>query len=159
MAAIPSLEEVFSRCRVAESDLQCAYPYELRINVAKRLTNWREFGYSAGIPREKIEAIERDQPSEEVKRIIALDTWHQLHGSAATCLKLVKALFASDRVDLAEEVCRGVAAEKATPSSESALPRGEEEEENSASGRQMAQIVCNIFRLHSMRFKFLSNLH
>ena len=142
MAAIPSLEEVFSRCKVTENDLQLACPRELRINLAKRLTNWRVFSYRVGIPREKIEAIERDQPSEEVKRIVAVDTWHQLHGSGATCLKLVKALYASERVDLVEEVCRGVAAEKATPSSESALPR---REDDSASGRQMAQIVCNLF--------------
>lgn len=108
MAAHLRFEEVLSLYGLKENDLECPCPQELKLNITDKIANWQVFGRKLGISSQKIVAIERENRTEDEKKIILLDVWEQLFGSDATCLKLAKALFDCQRRDLTEEICKEV---------------------------------------------------
>ena len=109
MDNVPTIEELLSHCGVKKSDLECRCPGELKIEIAKKLSDWKVFGRTLGIAQERIEAIDRENHTEDQRKIALLDTWDQKFGSDATCLKLVTALHSCRRRDLIEDVvCKAV---------------------------------------------------
>ena len=57
-------------------------------------------GHYLGIPSEKLKAIEREDYTEDQRKVALLETWRKGEGRSATCWKLVNALDKHGRQDL-----------------------------------------------------------
>lgn len=74
------------------------------LEVAKKLSQWRNVARWLGFKPSCIEALERNQFDEEGKKIQMLTTWKQREGHDATYHTLASVLLKAARTDLAETV-------------------------------------------------------
>ena len=81
-------------------------------------------GHYLTMPSEELKAIERENDTENLRKVAMLDTWHKREGKAASCWKLANALFQHGRRDLIESLCKAVlSAEESSQRNESAEDR------------------------------------
>ena len=102
----PSLEDVISRYGLAKEKLQEKCSQAIRLKIAAKLEDWKMAGRYLNIPSEKLKAIERDNDSEDQRRVAMLDAWHEREGECASYLRLADALYQHGRRDLIELLCK-----------------------------------------------------
>ena len=85
------------------------------IKIAEKVVDWKMLGYVLGLPREKISAIDRDNQTEDQRKVALFDEWKSIEGSKATYLKLAEALCVRDRIDIVELLCNRVQSHETTP--------------------------------------------
>ena len=104
----PSLKELLSYHGLKEADLESICSREVRNGVAMKLVDWKMVGYGFNFPREKLAAIDRENETEDQRKIALLDAWSKIEASRATYLGLARVLHQRDRNDLVEFLCEKV---------------------------------------------------
>ena len=108
MMATPSLEDLISHYGLKKKDLRFVCPRRVRDRIATKLIDWKIAGRFFDFPREKLAAIERDNDTEEQRRIALLDAWGEREGKGATCFKLAEVLHQRERGDLVGLLCDAI---------------------------------------------------
>ena len=101
----PSLEDIISRRGLAKEKLQEKCSQAIRLKIAAKLEDWKMVGRYLNVPSEKLTAIERENHTEDQRRVGILDTWHKREGEDASYLRLADALYQQGRRDLVELLC------------------------------------------------------
>ena len=92
-----TLGEILSRLGLAEKLLQEDCSKEIRLKIALRLEDWKMVGHFLDIPSEKLKAIERENDTEDQRKVAMLDTWSKREGRGANCWRLANALYQHGR--------------------------------------------------------------
>ena len=103
--ATPTLKDLISHHGLKEKDLWLVCPRRVRDKIALKLADWKTAGRFFDFPREKLAAIERDNDTEEQRRVALLDAWGEREGKGATCFKLAEVLHQRERGDLVGVLC------------------------------------------------------
>ena len=101
----PSLDDILSRHGLQRECLDRECPRDVRMKIAEELSNWKMVGHCFKFTPVKIKDIERDNHSEEERKVALLDAWGQREVSEATYLKLADVLHRRNRRDLVEFLC------------------------------------------------------
>ena len=109
-----SLTDIFDHCELKKGDLERECPREIRVNIALKLTDWRVFGNILLIPKEKLASIDQENQSEDQKKIILLESWHEKESKRATCLMLANKLNIHNRGDLVAHLCELIKSHRKT---------------------------------------------
>ena len=88
-----------------ETDLDKECSQSIRNDIATKIINWKMIGHHLGIPDEKLVAIQRDNDTDEERRVDLLNTWHQREGCRATYRQLMNAFLQQGRRNLANSLC------------------------------------------------------
>ena len=96
----PSLEDVLSRHGLEKAMLESQCPRKVRLEIAKQLLDWKMVGHNFEFPSWKIREIERDNDTEELRKVALLEAWKEREGAEATYLKLAGVLHRRNRNDL-----------------------------------------------------------
>ena len=84
------------------------YSQDMILKIAAKLSDWEMAGHYLSIPSEKLKAIDRENYSEDQRKVAMLDTWHKREGGGASYWRLANALYQHGRRDLVESLCRAV---------------------------------------------------
>ena len=103
--ATPTLNEILSCHDLQTKDVNRECSKGIRYEISVKIVKWKMIGRLLGISEEKLAAIQVDNNTEDERRVVMLNTWHQKHGSQATCLSLMIALYKHQCCDLIEELC------------------------------------------------------
>ena len=109
--AEPSLEDIVSLCGLTRERLQKECSQDMILKIAAKLADWKMVGHYLNIPSEKLKAIERENDTEDQRKVAMLETWQKREGKAASYWRLADALGQRGRRDLVESLCRGIAAQ------------------------------------------------
>lgn len=102
----PNLEDILSRYRLNEEDLDRECPRNVMLEVAVKLDDWQMFGYFLYYSKETLRKIEIENRTEDQRKVALLDDWRRREGKDATYLKLARVLYRRDRRDLVEFLCQ-----------------------------------------------------
>ena len=80
-------------------------PRKVRDRIALKLEDWKMVGRCLKFPPEKLKAIDRENETEDQRRVALLDDWSKREGKGATYLKLAEVLHQRGRGDLVEMLC------------------------------------------------------
>ena len=120
----PCLEDILSHHGLEKKDLERQCPPGIRITIATKLVDWKTTGHYFGVPAEKLAAIDRENATEDQRRIALLDSWEKREGRNASCLKLADVLHRRERRDLVELLCTEVKLSLTLTKKENALSGG-----------------------------------
>ena len=98
----PSLEDLISRHGLTRDDFDRVCPRNVRHNVAVKLVDWKMVGHCFSFPKEKLAAIDRENDTEDLRKVALLDSWSDREGKGATYMKLADVLHQRERNDLVE---------------------------------------------------------
>ena len=104
-ASCPSLEDLLSHYELQRKDLEAVCPQEVRDRIALKLEDWKMVGRFLKFPPEKLKAIDRENETEDQRRVALLDEWGKREGKGATYLKLAEVLHQRGRSDLVGILC------------------------------------------------------
>ena len=102
----PTMNDILSHYDLTEEHLKKECPPEVRLRIAKELSEWNLVGRYLGISKQDLTAIGRQYDTEAQKKVAMFDIWHESEGSSATYLKLANALRQHVRKDLVELLCQ-----------------------------------------------------
>ena len=105
MATALSLEEVLSQYGLKRKDLEAVCPRDVRNKVAVELIDWKMVGHCFDFSRAKLEAIDRENQTEDQRKVALLDAWGESEGKGATYFKLAEILHRRGRRDLVQMLC------------------------------------------------------
>ena len=104
MAAI-TLDDLLKQTDICTEKLnECTSNEHIR-EIAKFLTSWRKVATYLGLDGNDLDAIEREERDEHMKKIKALQKWKGKFGFKASYRKLVEVLLSLAMADVAEEIC------------------------------------------------------
>ena len=106
-----TFEDILSACGLTKEKLQRECSREIVLEIATKLRDWKMVGSYLNIPPEQLTAIERENYTENQRKVAMLDTWHEREGTAASYMRLTSALYRHGRRDLIESLCKAVAAQ------------------------------------------------
>lgn len=109
------LEDIISRCGLTSERLHKECSREVTLKIAAKLEDWKMVGNYLSMPSEKLKAIERENDTEDLRKVAMLDTWHKGEGTAASYWKLANAMYQHGRRDLVESLCKAIAAQSSEP--------------------------------------------
>ena len=101
----PSLDEIIAHHGLTAPHLQQKCPREIRIQIAEKVVDWKMIGAYFGIGKEKLAAIDRDNNTEDQRKVALFDAWSEKDGKDATFFKLADVLHRRQRRDLVELLC------------------------------------------------------
>ena len=104
----PTLEDILSRHGLKEKDLERECPRDIRHRIAAKIIDWKMVGYFLEFPAEKLAAIDRENDTEDQRKVVLLDSWGKREGRKASFLKLATVLHRRERADLVELLCVNV---------------------------------------------------
>ena len=104
-SSFPSLEEIISCNGLTHKDLESVCPRDVRLEVALKIVEWKMFGRYLNVPEEKLVAIDRENYTEDQRRVDLLDTWSNREGEGASYLKLAHASHLQGDNYLVEFLC------------------------------------------------------
>ena len=133
------LEQILSTYEVEGGHLNRECPRVVAIKIAEKVLDWKMLGYVLGLPREKVLAIDRDNQTEDQRKVAMFDEWKSFKGSDSTYLKLAEALCVRNRIDIVELLCNLFQSHVTTPT-EMASP---EEQPNVLAEAGMSCLVCS----------------
>ena len=110
-----TLEDILSACGLAKERLQEECSREIILKIAAKLKDWKMVGHYLNIPPERLTAIDRENHTENQRKVAMFDTWHEREGKAASCMRLTSALYQQGRRDLVESLCKAIAAQSSEP--------------------------------------------
>ena len=102
---VDSLDGILSRYGLQTKDLERECSQEVKVRIAKRLTDWKTLGRCLNFSKEKLATIDLENETEEQRKIALLEAWSEKEGQSASFLKLADALFRRQRRDLVELLC------------------------------------------------------
>ena len=102
------LEDIVSRCGLTSERLHEECSREIVLEIATKLKDWKMVGNYLSMPSEKLKAIERENDTEDQRKVAMLDTWREREGAAASYWKLANALYQHGRRDLVEILCKAI---------------------------------------------------
>ena len=100
-----SLEEILSQYGLKRKDLEVVCPRDVRNKVAVELVDWKMVGHFFDFSRAKLEAINRENQTEDQRKVALLDAWGERDGREATYFKLAEVLHRRERGDLVQTLC------------------------------------------------------
>ena len=115
-----SFEQFILTNGVKRSHLNQECPRVVAIKIADKVIDWKMLGNVLGLPREKISAIERENQTEDQRKVAVFDEWKSSKGSEATYLELAEAMYDRHRRDLVEMLCYLFKKHETTPTEVSA---------------------------------------
>ena len=80
-------------------------PRDVRNKVVIELVDWKMVGNCFNFSRAKLEAIDRENQTEDQRKVALLDTWVEREGKGATYLKFAEVLYERGRTDLVQVLC------------------------------------------------------
>ena len=105
MAGI-TLDELLKETDVCTEKLsECTSDEHIR-EIAIFLTSWRKVAAYLGLDENDLDAIEREERDEHMKKLKALQKWKSKFGFKASYRKLIRVLLSLSMADVAEETCR-----------------------------------------------------
>ena len=105
MAAI-TLDVLLKETDICTEKLsECTSDEHIR-EIAIFLTSWRKVAAYLGLNENDLEAIEREERDEHMKKLKALQKWKGKFGFTASYRKLVIVLLSLSMADVAERICR-----------------------------------------------------
>ena len=105
MAAI-TVDELLNETEIHPGKLnECISDDHLHA-VALFLTSWRKVAAYLELSESDMDAIEREERDDQMKKLKVLQKWKGKFGFKATYKKLVEVLLSLGRADVAEQVCR-----------------------------------------------------
>ena len=111
----PTLENLLYRHGLKSTDLMLACPRDVRHEVAVKIVDWKMVGHCFSVPKEKLAAIDRDNETEDQRRVALLESWSEREGSEASYFKLASVLHQRNRNDLVDLLCDKVLTVKTKP--------------------------------------------
>ena len=105
MAAI-TLEELLEEVGVCPEELNESISDDHLREIGIFLTSWRNVAAYLELSESDLDAIEREEKDEQMKKLKALQKWKGKFGFKATYRKLVEILLSLAMADVAEKVCR-----------------------------------------------------
>ena len=105
MAAI-TLEELLEEVGVCPEKLNESISDDHLREIGIFLTSWRKVAAYLELSESDLDAIEREEKDEQMKKLKALQKWKGKFGFKATYRKLVEILLSLAMADVAEKVCR-----------------------------------------------------
>ena len=109
--------DILSRLGLAEKLLREDCSKEIRLKIALKLEDWKMVGHFLDIPSEKLKAIERENDTEDQRKVAMLDTWNKRNCGGASYWRLTNALYQHGRRDLVESLCKAMLSSSAEESS------------------------------------------
>lgn len=103
---LPDIERRFHLSQ-GHLDKQCTTEHVL--HIAGQLKSWELLAPHLGLDDRQIEAIKRNNDTEEGRRAATLVKWKEVYAFRATYKMIINALLAIERADLATEVCTLIA--------------------------------------------------
>ena len=110
----PPLAEILSLHGLEESDLDRECLRQDRIEIAVKLEDWEMVGYFLDFPQEKLKDINRENQTQELRKVALLEAWGRREGKKATYLRLARVLHCRQRCDLVEVLCERLSSLKST---------------------------------------------
>jgi hypothetical protein len=101
----PTLDEILLRHGLKTTDLDKQCPLEVRNEVAVKITDWKAVGRCFNFSVEKIQRIDRENRSQDQRKVALLGAWSEREGERATYLKLAEVFHRRKRQDLVEFLC------------------------------------------------------
>ena len=101
----PTLKDILFHQELEEKDLERECPRDIRDTIASKIIDWKMAGRYLGFPAEKLAAIDRENDTEDQRKVALLDSWGKREGKGASFLKLATALHHRERRDLVELLC------------------------------------------------------
>ena len=108
------LEEILSKHGLTKEELDKRCSNSVRYKIAIKVIKWKMLGHYFGIPEETLVAIQKENGSEEERRVALLNTWHTQEGDRATNRRLIHALYHRERRDLMNILCQLIKSESNT---------------------------------------------
>jgi GTP-dependent phosphoenolpyruvate carboxykinase len=93
----PTLNDIISHHNLKEEHLQRVCSQNVRLKIAKKLNDWKMLGVYLKLTEPDLTAIDRDNTTEDQRRVATLNTWHKREGRNATYLRLAGALYERGR--------------------------------------------------------------
>jgi hypothetical protein len=100
-----TLDDIISDYNLKQEHLQRVCSQNVRLRIAKELTDWKMLGHYLKLTEADLIAIKRENDTEALRRVAMLNTWHEREGYKATYLKLAGALYEHGRRDLVGLLC------------------------------------------------------
>ena len=100
-----SIEEIEEYMGPQKDDLDSECKERIMLDVSKKISNWKEIAPRLHMQKSDIEAIDREQMTEDQKRNALLTRWYQKRAFKATYKELVTAFLDEGRADLARFLC------------------------------------------------------
>ena len=113
-SSAPSLEKIISRHGLTRKDLESVCPRDVRREVALKIKDWKMVGHFFNIPEEKLTAIDRQNDTEDQRKVALLDPWSNREGEEASYLKLAHVLHQRERNDLVGFLCDRIVEKRAS---------------------------------------------
>ena len=104
----PTLKDILFRHGLEERDLERECPRDIRHRIAAKIKDWKMVGYYLEFSAERLAAIDRENDTEDQRKVALLDSWGNREGRGASFLKLADALHRRERADLVELLCENV---------------------------------------------------
>ena len=104
-----TLSDLVGQFNVPQDSLNRKFTDEHALQFSVNLTTWERLAPHLGLSKQQIEAIKRDNNSEEEKRAATLKKWKECFAFRATYRNLIEALLAIERADLASDLCELIA--------------------------------------------------
>ena len=145
-----NLKDIVARCGLTKERLQEECSREVSLKIATKLDDWKMVGHYLGIPPEKLKAIERENDTEDQRKVALLDTWRKGEGRGATYWKLANALYEHGRRDLVELLCKAISSSSEEESSgkQSLIKEVSTEDHTALSSEENVPKNCETGRYH-----------
>ena len=104
-SARPTLNDILLHHNLEREHLHKECPPDVRLMIAKEVSEWTLVGRYLGISKQDLTAIGRQYDTEAQRKVAMFDTWHEREGSNATYLRLADALYQNGRKDLIDLLC------------------------------------------------------
>ncbi len=102
----PSVDDLVCHCRLSDGDLNKEITRDRFHEIGPSVSKWKLLAPILNLTQPEVEAIERDNHEEELKRVEFLSVWKQKQCVHATYRALVVALCRIERREDAMKVCK-----------------------------------------------------
>ena len=145
-AARPTLNDILLHHNLEREHLHKECPPDIRLMIAKEVSEWTLVGRYLGISKQDLTAIGRQYDTEAQRKVAMFDTWYEREGSNATFLRLADALYQYGRKDLIDLLCLVVTFNKTTTDN-TAVPRSVPESKTESMFRSNLEDIKSRFAI------------
>ena len=118
-----SLSEILATHGLHENALKRAVAKEDKLELAKRINDWKAVGVALGFTQEDLDLYDDAFETDELKKNNIIIQWTVKHRKEATYFKLAQILFDGGLRDLLKDLC--VLSKKSTPTNPASVESGQ----------------------------------
>ena len=144
--ARPTLNDILLHHNLEREHLHKECPPDIRLMIAKEVSEWTLVGCYLGISKQDLTAIGRQYDTEAQRKVAMFDTWYERERSNATFLRLADALYQYGRKDLIDLLCLVVTFNKTTTDN-TAVPRSVPESKTESMFRSNLEDIKSRFAI------------